>query len=82
VASKYGRIEESRDGGRSWQRLSEGLDLPWPDRMVERFARVGEHLVAVTNDGRLYATSLPAVRWTRVLTDVRGIAAVTPYVAG
>jgi photosystem II stability/assembly factor-like uncharacterized protein len=55
VARKNGRVEESRDGGGTWQLASDGLDLPWPDRMVERFAQVGSDLFAVTSDGHLYA---------------------------
>jgi len=82
VSRKNGRIEESRDGGQSWERISDGLDLPWPDRMVERFASVGEHLLAVTNDGRLYAASPTTWRWSRVLAEVGGVNAVTQYSSG
>jgi photosystem II stability/assembly factor-like uncharacterized protein len=76
VARKNGRIEETRDGGRSWRLASEGLDLPWPDTMVERFMPIGDELFAVTNDGRLYVTALPALCWHRVLADVPGIRAL------
>jgi photosystem II stability/assembly factor-like uncharacterized protein len=76
VARKNGRIEESRDGGLSWQRASEGLDLPWPDRMVERFLQIGEELFAVTNDGRLYVAPISTLRWERVLPDVEAIRTV------
>jgi photosystem II stability/assembly factor-like uncharacterized protein len=79
VTRKNGRIEESRDGGDSWDRASEGLDLPWPDRMVERFVRVGDQLLAITNDGRLYAASLPALCWDRILGETEGVQAVAPY---
>ena len=50
---KNGRIEETRDGGQTWQRASEGLDLPWRDRLVERFTPLDDQLFAVTSDGRL-----------------------------
>lgn len=73
---KNGRIEESHDGGRSWQRISDGLDLPWPDRMVERFLRVGSELFAVTNDGRLYTASLEGLYWQRALPEVGRITSV------
>lgn len=70
---KNGRIEESTDGGRTWQRASEGLDTPWPDRMVERFIGVDGDLLAVTNDGRVY-TALPATLcWERILAEVEGV---------
>jgi photosystem II stability/assembly factor-like uncharacterized protein len=79
VNRKNGRIEESRDGGNNWKRASEGLDLPWPDRMVERFARIEHQLLAVTNDGRLYAAPLPTLRWERILGEIEGVQAVAPY---
>jgi photosystem II stability/assembly factor-like uncharacterized protein len=76
VAKKNGRIEETQDGGQSWTPASDGLDLPWPDRMVERFTQVGGELLAVTSDGRLYSASLPTLRWRRVLSGIEGINAV------
>ena len=82
VAHKNGRIERSRDGGTSWTPATDGLDLPWPDRMVERFALVDDHLMAITNDGRLYAASRSNLNWERILPDVARIQAVAPYSAG
>jgi photosystem II stability/assembly factor-like uncharacterized protein len=79
VAHKNGRIEGSRDGGESWEPASEGLDLPWPDRMVERFAQLGEELFAITNDGRLYSSPVERLQWQRVLADVEDARAVTSY---
>jgi photosystem II stability/assembly factor-like uncharacterized protein len=76
VARKNGRIEESRDGGKTWERTSEGLDLLWPDRMVEHFAHIGKELFAVTNDGRLYVAPIDTLRWDRALTDVESIRTV------
>jgi photosystem II stability/assembly factor-like uncharacterized protein len=80
VAHKNSRIERSRDGGLTWSLSSDGLDLPWPDRMVERFAFVTDQLLAITNDGRLYGTSPSSMVWERLLSDLRGIQAVAPYV--
>jgi photosystem II stability/assembly factor-like uncharacterized protein len=77
VSHKNGRIEETRDEGRSWFLASDGLDLPWPDTMVERFIPIGDELFGVTNDGRLYATPLSSLRWQRLLPDVPGIHAVS-----
>ena len=79
VARKNGRIEESRDGGQSWERASSGLDLPWPNRMVDRFIQIGQDLLAITNDGRLYAAGLDTLQWTPVLTGVQSVKAVTRY---
>lgn len=78
VSRKNGRIEETGDGGRSWRLASDGLDLPWPNTMVERFAQIGEELFAVTNDGKLYAAPLTGLRWQRVLPAVEDIKAVAP----
>lgn len=78
VSSKHGRIEETRDGGQSWTQASEGLDLPWPDTMVERFQQVDGSLFAVTNEGGVYCTALPEVQWERVLPGVEGVSAVSP----
>jgi photosystem II stability/assembly factor-like uncharacterized protein len=77
VARKNGRIEESRDGGQSWSGASEGLDLPWPDTMVERFVPVGEDLFAVTSDGRVYATSRGEIRWQRLFPESPTVNALT-----
>jgi photosystem II stability/assembly factor-like uncharacterized protein len=79
VSRKNGRIEESHDRGRSWQPAPAGLDLPWPNRMVERFAQVDETLFAVTNDGHLYAAPLRELRWQRVLEEAGRINAVSGY---
>jgi photosystem II stability/assembly factor-like uncharacterized protein len=76
VARKNGRIEETRDGGKTWERTSEGLDLPWPDRMVEHFIHIGAELFAATNDGRLYVAPIGTLRWERVLADVAAIRTV------
>lgn len=75
---KNGRIEESIDCGETWRRTSEGLDLPWPDRMVERFTTLGDELLAVTSDGRLYSAPLSTLHWRRMLPEVEGINAVWP----
>jgi photosystem II stability/assembly factor-like uncharacterized protein len=76
VARKNGRVEETRDGGRSWKVASEGLDLPWPDRMAERFVDVEDGLLMVTSDGRLYEGTVPDLTWRRILPAVSGIHAV------
>lgn len=77
VSRKNGRIEETRDGGQTWSLASDGLDLPWPDTMVERFIPMGDELFAVTNDGRLYSAPRSALVWQRLLPDVPGIRAIS-----
>lgn len=80
VARKNGRIEESHDGGSTWRLASEGLDLPWPDRMAERFIPVGDELFAVTNDGCFYVAPVGSLRWQRILPEIEGVRAVVEYV--
>ncbi len=77
VAHKNGRIEETRDGGASWSPASDGLALPWPDTMVERFIELDHELFAITNDGQAYVSSLDSLHWRRVLPEVEGIRALT-----
>jgi hypothetical protein len=52
VGDKQGRIERTRDGGRTWGR-DPGAEGPWPAAMVERFAPTADTLVAVRSDGRV-----------------------------
>lgn len=68
-SGRNGRIEESHDGGRSWQVVSER----WQDDLVERFVQAEELVLAMTQNGRL----LRAPRWEPVLAEVGGITAVT-----
>jgi photosystem II stability/assembly factor-like uncharacterized protein len=76
VARKNGRVEETHDGGATWRPASGGLDLPWPDRMVERFIQLDDELVAITNDGRMYASPPQALRWQRALPGLDGVNAL------
>lgn len=72
-----GRIEATRDGGRTWQAASRGLSVPWRRHMVERFELVGSDLFAVLSNGELLAAPLDTLEWRRVLSDVEGITCVT-----
>jgi hypothetical protein len=73
---RNGRIEESRDGGNSWTNPFHELDTPWPRNMVERFTQVGNQLFAVLSGGDLLASSLPEIKWSRVLPELDGVNAV------
>lgn len=66
---RRGRIEESHDGGRSWQLASAGLDVPWARHMVERLVQVGEDLMAVLSNGQLATASLSDLEWRVALSD-------------
>lgn len=72
-----GRIEESHDGGRSWQLASTGQTVPWSRHMVERFTQVGDDLFAVLSNGHLLVASLSNLEWRRILTTPDNVAAVT-----
>jgi photosystem II stability/assembly factor-like uncharacterized protein len=71
-----GRVEETTDGGETWSDASEGLDVPWPEHMVGRLARVGDELMAVLSNGHLMAAPLGTLVWRRILPDLTGVAAV------
>ncbi|MBK9712856.1 MAG: hypothetical protein IPO81_16315 [Kouleothrix sp.] len=72
---RNGRVEESRDGGASWQVASDGLGVPWPRDMVERFAQVGDQLLAALSGGQLFAAPLATLIWRRILPDIAGVSA-------
>ena len=68
-----GRIEETIDGGKSWQMASNGLPVPWIKNMVERFLQVEDDLLAVLSDGSLLSTQLPGFSWQVILPEVTQI---------
>jgi photosystem II stability/assembly factor-like uncharacterized protein len=74
--SKNGRIEASHDGGQTWNSASKGLDLPWPQHMVERFCQSKEELLAVLSNGELWSTKLEAIEWHHILPDIEGITSI------
>ena len=74
--SRNGRIEESHDGGQSWQLSSEGMTVPWPQHMVERFFQVKNDLLAVLSNGELWATRLNAIKWHHILPEIKGVTSV------
>jgi photosystem II stability/assembly factor-like uncharacterized protein len=71
-----GRIEESRDGGRTWRTASSGLHVPWRRYMVERFFQFDQELLAVLSNGELLAAPLETLEWIRILPQVKNVAAV------
>jgi len=74
--SRGGRIEETWDGGATWEDASEGLNAPWPRNMVERFAAVGQGLAAVLANGEVLVRPFEGGVWTRVFEDIPGVQAV------
>jgi photosystem II stability/assembly factor-like uncharacterized protein len=74
---RNGRIEETRDGGKSWTLASTGLSAPWPHHMVERFHQVGDELYAVLSNGELFVTSLTSLQWRQPFPGTETVNAVT-----
>ena len=74
---KNGRIEETRDGGTTWQPASGGLNTPWPRHMVERFLQVDGELLAVLSNGQLLSADPDRPAWRVILPEVREVNAVT-----
>jgi photosystem II stability/assembly factor-like uncharacterized protein len=71
--SRNGRIEETRDGGRTWRLASEGQEVPWARHMVERFLQSGDTLLAVLSNGQLLAAGRAALSWRPVLAEAAGV---------
>jgi len=74
--ARDGRIEQSRDGGKTWQPAMDECDAPWPHRMVERFYEIGDELMAVLSDGELITAPLSTLRWHVVLPAVQDVNAI------
>ena len=72
---RNGRIEVSRDGGRTWAPAGGGLDLPWPRNMVERFTPAGDRLLAVLNNGELLSSQIGRWDWRQILPEAGRVAA-------
>jgi hypothetical protein len=70
-----GRIELTRDGGVTWLMASDGLEVPWPRGMVERFFQVGDELLAILSNGQLLAAPIETLAWRRILPEVGGVTA-------
>jgi photosystem II stability/assembly factor-like uncharacterized protein len=74
--SSNGRIEETHDGGRTWNLASNGLDVPWRRHMVERFTQLGSELFAVLSNGKLLWAQLSSLEWQSILPDAKKVNAI------
>ncbi|MEP7358574.1 MAG: hypothetical protein ABI847_15100 [Anaerolineales bacterium] len=61
------RIEVTRDGGRTWALASDGLSVPWPNHMVERFVPAENNLLAVLSNGELLSAEIGRWAWRPAL---------------
>ncbi len=73
---RQGRIEATRDGGRTWEPASQGLATPWRNYMVERFTPVADELLAVLSNGAVWTASLADLAWRPVLPEAGSVNAV------
>lgn len=73
---RNGRIEESRDGGATWQPASGGLKVPWRNHMVERFKQVDDEVFAVLSNGQVLVSPLNDWNWTRAFPEIKNAHAV------
>ena len=78
--SSSGRIEETRDGGRTWTVASDGLNVPWRRHMVERFVQIGSELFAVLSNGEVLWTRLSSLEWKRILIDINKVNSVAEII--
>ncbi len=74
---RNGRIEESHDGGQTWQSISTELDTPWPNNMPERFVQIDNQLFCILDNGQIIAADLKTLAWAYILPDVTEITALT-----
>jgi len=75
--SRNGRIEESYDGGQTWQLASDGMTpTPWSRHMVERFVQLDNDLFAVLSNGELWLKRVDESSWHRVLSEIDQIKAI------
>lgn len=72
-----GTIEETHDGGQTWDRAAGKLVVPWRRTMVERLRQIENNLFAVLEDGRLLCAPLATLDWTFILDEVGDVNAVT-----
>lgn len=73
---RHGRIEETINGGQTWELRMTGLPDAWPNHMVERFLQVENELMAVLSNGQLIVTSLDALVWQELISPVQEVNAV------
>jgi photosystem II stability/assembly factor-like uncharacterized protein len=73
---RNGRIEETHDGGQTWQTASHGVQVPWRRHMVERFTQLNDEMWAVLANGALLSAPVATLAWRSVLVDVTHVTAV------
>jgi hypothetical protein len=67
---RNGRLEETSDGGTTWQRVNEGTGAPWPQHMAERLYQWNDALFSVLSNGELLVSSTSLISWRTVPVSV------------
>jgi len=77
---RRGRIEETIDGGKTWEPAMVGLDEVWPEYMVNRFVQVEDELFAVLSNGRLIRSARGTLdwNWKPMMLSFEGATAAVP----
>jgi photosystem II stability/assembly factor-like uncharacterized protein len=73
---RNGWIAESVDGGRNWKLGARGLQVPWPDHMVERFVQIDDRLFAILSNGQVIGTPPVALVWRYAFTQLERVSAM------
>jgi len=76
---RNGRIEETRDGGKTWSNPFQELSTPWRHHMVERFTQTGDQIFAVLSNGELLVAPLQKPAWSRILPEISDLNAVSGF---
>lgn len=77
---RSGRIEETRNAGRTWENLPTDRTMNWQHTMVEQFVQMDDLLLAALSDGAILSAELNSgeMHWRIVRElpqDTRGVAA-------
>ena len=74
--SRNGRIEETRNGGKTWLPAAVGTNAPWSRHMVDRFIQNDRLLFAVLSNGQLWTRDLSDAAWRQILPELSSVNAV------
>lgn len=80
---RRGRIEESFNGGDTWEAAMEGVGvLAWPSHMVERFVQVEDELLAILSNGQVLVGPQQMPSWRPFLPAIEEVAAIAVHPGG
>ncbi|HEX2979466.1 MAG TPA: hypothetical protein VHO48_04315, partial [Anaerolineaceae bacterium] len=71
-----GGLRKVTTAGGTWQVAADGLTVPWPEHMVERFFTLDKELVAVLSNGEVITRPVAGGKWQKVLNEAPGVNAL------